>query len=205
VSGRAHLSDDRLFECYLTEHGGDRVEPVSADHLGQCPACQQRYEDLAQLWRALRDDAEADADAVFTPARLVEQQQQIARRLEHAGHPARIISFPARLAQGRIRSTASRMAPRWVAAAAGIGLFVGLSVGSVYDLRHPTARRARPVVTTRPAPAPVTTPPFAPPSLLDTDQFLSELDVALGGPRTEELMPFDALTPHVLEIRARLR
>ena len=36
-----------------------------------------------------------------------------------------------------------------------------------------------------------------------TDAFLSELERALGGPQTPELMPLDVLTPHVREIVVR--
>ena len=38
------------------------------------------------------------------------------------------------------------------------------------------------------------------PIALDTDTFLTELERALGGPQTPELMTLDVLTPHVREI-----
>ena len=37
------------------------------------------------------------------------------------------------------------------------------------------------------------------------DAFLSDLDVALERPRTRELLPFDALTPHVREVSGIIR
>ena len=48
------------------------------------------------------------------------------------------------------------------------------------------------------SPASVVEPP-------DDDKFLAELEEALQNPRTRELMPLDALTPHVRDISARLR
>jgi NAD(P)H-hydrate repair Nnr-like enzyme with NAD(P)H-hydrate dehydratase domain len=38
------------------------------------------------------------------------------------------------------------------------------------------------------------------PVVFDTDAFLSELERALGGPRTPELMALDVLTPHAREV-----
>jgi hypothetical protein len=53
-------------------------------------------------------------------------------------------------------------------------------------------------------PAPAAVQPTAgtgvPPVAIDTDAFLSELERALGGPQTPELMTLDFLTPHVREI-----
>jgi hypothetical protein len=41
--------------------------------------------------------------------------------------------------------------------------------------------------------------------LPDDDTFLSEIDLALGGPRNRDLAPLDALTPRVHEIAAQVR
>ena len=43
-----------------------------------------------------------------------------------------------------------------------------------------------------------------PESIADTEQFLSELELALERPHTPELVALDALTPHVREIRVQL-
>jgi hypothetical protein len=69
-----------------------------------------------------------------------------------------------------------------------------------YDARNHTTQYS--VVRTAPVPAalPATTGGGAPPVTLDTDAFLSELERALGGPQTPELMSLDVLTPHVREI-----
>src|SRR5262249_58300027 len=81
--GAHHLHDDRLFECYLTEHGGDAIDPPAAEHLADCQACSVRYAELTRFMDTLRRDGDADADAVFTPERLRAKQQQIARPIEH--------------------------------------------------------------------------------------------------------------------------
>ena len=43
------------------------------------------------------------------------------------------------------------------------------------------------------------------PSIDREDVFLSEIEVAADGPRTEELAAFDALTPHIREISLATR
>jgi hypothetical protein len=57
------------------------------------------------------------------------------------------------------------------------------------------------VAVARPAQAPPQQAAAAiAPVVLDTDTFLSELERALGGPRTPELMSLDVLTPHAREV-----
>ena len=73
------------------------------------------------------------------------------------------------------------------------------------------APRASTVAAVRSAPQPPvsTTPPASlarPVSVSSDDEaFLSRIELALGGPRTSELQPFDAMTPRVQEISTRLR
>jgi hypothetical protein len=58
------------------------------------------------------------------------------------------------------------------------------------------------------APAPVVRVGSSPSVLIesfDDDMFLLELEFALERPHTQELQPFDALTPHVQEIDVRVR
>jgi hypothetical protein len=51
----------------------------------------------------------------------------------------------------------------------------------------------------------VEAPVAAAPISGDDDSFLSELENALQHPRTRELVPYDALTPHVRDISHQLR
>ncbi len=43
-----------------------------------------------------------------------------------------------------------------------------------------------------------------PPAAGDDDTFLSDLEMALSGPRNLELMPLDALTPRVQAVSTQL-
>lgn len=193
--GRAHhLQDDRLFECYLAGLDGTAVDRPVAAHLAECAACAAHLRELVKFMDGLREEAEADTDAIFTPERLRIQQQQILHRLEHLGHAARVLSFPARLMGRRMAHTASRIAPRWAIAAAAAGLFVGVGVGTLID----PPRRETPAAI---APFPLVVSPALtagdPLPAGDDDTFLSDLEMALSGPRNRELMPLDALTPRV--------
>jgi hypothetical protein len=196
-----HLQDERLFECYLSARGGDLIDPPAAEHLADCASCHERYADLVRLMESAHDQGEAEADAVFTPERLRAQHQQIVRRLEHVGRPARVISFPGQLVRRTITASAGRTAPRWIAAAAAAGIFIGVALGASYQLNprlHPArqqmARSADPSRLT-----PVATRGSSPADVAEDDAFLSDLDVALERPHTRELLAFDAFTPHVRE------
>jgi hypothetical protein len=160
----------------------------------------------------LRREGEAEADAVFTAERLRVQQQHIARRLAHVNRPARVLSFPGQFVRRTIHASTSRTAPRWMAAAAAAGLFIGVAVGASYErgslARGPIGSSASPRLIARDAETarssrltPVTPRGSNPTDIAADDAFLSDLEVALERPHTRELQAFDALTPHVREIR----
>ena len=201
-----HLHDDRLFDCYLAVRDGDALDPPVAEHLTDCDECNGRYYALAQFMDGLKTEASAEADAIFTPDRLRTQRQQIARRLDHLGHPARVITFPGRLAAHRVASVV-RPARRWIAAAAAAGLFIGVGTGFFLDwegVRRPGRRPAalaRQTVLTAPSKALEAARPD--PSDADVVDFLSEIEQAGDRPRIRELLAVDALTPHVREINLR--
>ena len=193
-----HAAEQQLSDCYYAERTGEPIDPRVAEHLADCAACSARYADLARILDEVRADGLADADAVFTADRLRAQQQQIARRLEHAGRPARVISFPGHVATRGIAATA-RVAPRWIAAAAAAGLFVGVAVGASYEWEwraHPRQTLASGAATRL---TPVATRGIGPVDVAADDAFLSELDAALERPHLRELVAYDALTPHVRE------
>jgi hypothetical protein len=196
VIGRAHISEERLFTHYVADRSGEVPDPPTADHLIDCSECRGRYDELVRFMDGLRAEAEADVEATFPPEWREAQRDQIMRRLVHVGRAARVISFPGRLVARQMVNTASRMAPRWAAAAAAAGLLVGAAAGMYFDPRSQPP--AMTVVRPQPAAQPVSV--ASEPVALDADQFLSELESALGGPRTPELMPYDVLTPQVREI-----
>ena len=192
-----HLQDERLLDACLAARQGERPDPPVAEHLADCAACRVRYEELAQFMDLVRQEGETEADAVFTPEQLRRQQTQIARRIEHVGRAARVISFPGRFVRRTMTASATPSAPRWVAAAAAAGLFVGAALGASYGWG---ARGGYSVAGDRRM-MPVATRGTTPGEVAADDAFLSELELALERPHTRELRAFDALTPHVREIR----
>jgi hypothetical protein len=211
VSPRArHLTEERLFDVYVAERSAEPADPPSAEHLADCEACGARYSELAAFMETVRRDGEAEAEAIFTPERLRAQQQQIARRVALVGRPARILSFPGRIVRRTITASSSRTAPRWVAAAAAAGLFVGVAVGASYQFRwglapHSAAQPFMVAGSASPRAArltPVATGGAGQADVAADDAFLSDLEAALDRPRTRELVAFDDFTPHVREVRA---
>jgi anti-sigma factor RsiW len=198
-----HLADDRLFDCYVMTRGGDPLDPRTADHLADCPACAARYAELVRLMNTVRAEGEAEADAVFTPERLRAQRQLIAGRIEHVGRPARILSFPARVVRRTMSASASSHAPRWPAAAAAAGLFIGIAVGASYEYgsftRAPRRFGTSAAAATRLTP--VATRGTGSAEVAADDAVLNDIELALERPHTRELVAFDAFTPHVREIR----
>ena len=196
----SHLQEERLFDCYLAERGGEPIDPPVAEHLADCDACAARYAELAAFMDGLRRESEAEADAIFTPERLHQQQQQIERRIALVGRPARVISFPRRFVRGTITASGARTAPRWIAAAAAAGLFVGVAVGAAYEWRVASAGSQRFAESARPRLTPTGTR-GNPADVAADDAFLSDLEAALERPHTSELRAFDAFTPRVREVR----
>ena len=200
-----HLHEERLFDSYLAERGGEPIDPPVAEHLADCAACGTRYAELTAFMDTLRREGDAEADAIFTPERLRLQQQQIVRRLALAGRPARVLSFPGRIVRRTIDASTSRTAPRWIAAAAAAGLFVGVAVGASFEWRSQVQGRQTFLADSPRARAqrmtPVATRGSGPADVASDDAFLSDLEIALERPHTRELQAFDALTPHIREIR----
>lgn len=109
---------------------GRRTRALS--HLEGCRACAQRYEAFVEQMAGLREDAVAEADEAFTPARLEAQRQAILYRLENASHPARVIQFPAHGTSNLSIFTGNQVR-RWIAAAAAAGLIIGITLGRISD------------------------------------------------------------------------
>ncbi len=169
-------------------------------HLQACAECARRYEDVVAQVDAFREEGLREADAVFTPARLESQRLQILDRLEHAGHPARVIPFPARTSQRLSIFTGSQVR-RWIAAAAAAGMILGLTLGRVIDVerRPPAARQgaAAPVVR----PRPVVLHPVADPGTKPDDEEV--LGRSLYLQPVGALEDLDAMTPRVVAMNVR--
>jgi anti-sigma factor RsiW len=205
-----HLQEDGLFECYLAEHCGEPLEPPAAEHLTDCADCRARYGDLRRFMDALRTDADSELDEIFPPERQRAQQHSIARRVEHLGHHARVISFPGRQPGQPAPSASSRVAHHWLGVAAAAGLVIGVGLGTAYYSQAPAGQlqtvASRSIVAPSETSVPAATPALVP-ELVNSinEQFLSELELALERPHTSELVALDELTPHVREVRVQLR
>jgi len=197
----SHLQEERLFESYLAERSGEALDPPVAEHLADCASCGTRYAELTTFMDTLRRDGDAEADAIFTPERLRVQQQQILRRMSLVGRPARVLSFPGRIVRRTIDASTSRTAPRWAAAAAAAGLFVGVAVGASFPWSSRPAAGQRPMIQAKVSPRPERgTGGVDKVEIATDDAFLSDLEVALERPHTRELLAFDAFTPHARDV-----
>jgi len=183
----AHLTEDELTEACLL--------PGENRHLAVCGHCQARVDGLVRAFQQVRDDAALEADTVFTADRLQEQRDRIMRRIERRGHPAEVVRFPS--PQSHIgMPRALTPVRRWVAAAAAAGLAAGMFLGFAMDRRthYAAIDPARgPFAASAPMAAWTATQG-------NDDQFFSEIDDALMGSRTLELLALDAMTTPV-EIR----
>jgi hypothetical protein len=216
-----HLQDDAIFDCYYAARRGETLDPPSAEHLADCGACANRYAELGTFLNSLSEDAEAEVSALFPPERLRAQQVDIARRLELVGRAARVISFPGRAAHATggaapaPATSVTRLASRWIAGAAAAGLFVGVAAGTIFNFgpRMTSARdgrRAGVVASGRAGAGIASTPARLSPvttggaveAVVDLDDmFMSDLESVLDRPHTSELVAFDALTPHLRDVR----
>lgn len=202
-----HLEEEQLLECYVAGRTGEPLNPRLAEHLDTCAACADQYQDLTIQLEDVRRDGTAEADAVFGPDVLARQQAQIARRLEHIHRSAKVIAFPGRDASPS-GPRAGQLTTRWIAAAAAAGLFIGVAVGGYLGperLRSSSGRTTNPssaMAVQRPAqPGAVLVNSTQPAAAADEDAFMMELELALARPQPRELAAFDALTPHVRDIR----
>jgi len=196
-----HLQEKRLFDSYLAERDGAPLDPPVAEHLADCSACGARYAELSSFMDALRRDGDVETDTIFTPDRLRDQQQQIARRIAQVGRPARVLSFPGRIVRSTLSASSARPASRWVAAGAVAGLVLGVALGASYQWGAHTPSPLLMRNTSAPLLAPVATRGSSPAEVAADEAFLSDLELALERPHTRELQAFDALTPHVREIK----
>ncbi len=198
-----HLPENVLFEAYVSGRRGTPPDPRVAEHLADCPACDRRYAEIAGLMDDASLAADLEIDELFPPERRRAQAQRILLRVEHAGRPARVLSFPARAVARRIGAGGPRIATRWIAAGAAAGLFIGVGLGLFFNFdagrtATPTMAAARPPQPSAAISARRPTPLFS--SEADEEAFLSDLDLALERPHTPVLLGYDELTPHVRDI-----
>jgi anti-sigma factor RsiW len=145
---QGHLSERALVDAIMS---GDR--PF---HLDRCDICAARAVELNRWLDTVQTVAAEAADEAFPQERLAAQQSQILRRLEQVDEPARVIAFPGQSRPEAREIGRFRVAPGWVAVAAGLGLVIGAAGGQF------TARLNQ-------APAPVAVAPTAPVTVPDPE------------------------------------
>jgi hypothetical protein len=101
------------------------------------------------------------------------------------------------------------VAHHWLGVAAAAGLVIGVGLGTAYYSQAPGREQqtvASQSIAAVELPAPVAGPELVPDLVSSiNEQFLSELELALERPHTSELVALDELTPHVREVRVKLR
>lgn len=192
-----HVSDDHLIDLCLAGPVRGTADP----HVQACPECSQRHAALTQMLGDIAYGAGMEADAAFPEDRLARQKARILHRIDLDGRPGRIIAFPAGQPQEPV-VLRTRPASRWVAGAAAAGLIIGLLAGHLaHDLpggaRVPPARQ---IVAGEPA-APVAVRPVS--TAMSDDEFLGQVEMAIGMNGPAALRPLDVMTPRAWEVAAQ--
>lgn len=146
-------------------------------HIARCGTCGERLARLERAAALTRESAATQADEVFDLSCLERQRNRIVRRITPGHH--RVVSFPSSRAP---RPPERLVARRWLAAAAGLGLVVGVVTGWWIG-----PRGQQPQWTAQTSMAAADTK--------GDEAFLGELDAARTVPRIAPLAALDGLTP----------
>jgi hypothetical protein len=190
--GRGHL-DDASFARLWAAPVGDAADTVPAHpHLATCAACRQRFAEFGGWVDAVAAELRDEADEVFSPDRLAQQQSQIARRLEALDRPARVIAFP-KAARAVINGHSH--VRRWVTVAAAASLIAGFGLGQVMPLRKELSRQqAVDVAPLTQAKSEQIAKEIAPSTAPINDELFSD---TFARSHVPSLSALDDMTPHV--------
>ena len=194
-----HLADEEIVA--LTYMSGDEVDVRDADalsHVAGCDVCGRRLAETAATMAELRLAAEEDADAHFPEFALERQRRQILARIDHMGQSPRVLRFPAVSASPAPVVVERAPVRRWLAGAVAAGLLGGFLLA---ESLHMLPGDAGWVSDRRAATSAGASAELVDIATLDDDDFLSEIDAALGFSPSSELRALDALTPVSYEIR----
>ena len=195
---RRHLDDAALAALWTraAAKGSVTAPPADEPHLAACVECRVRFDAFAAWMTDVAADARLEADAAFPAERLAAQQAAVLRRLEAAERPARVIAFPKTPVGGGVRTAPVR---RWIAAAAAVGLLVGVGVGQLMDFRQIGGQRT--FAPARPSASPrieATARPVTVSSNPNEEALLMELEAA-ATPQYEALRAYETLTPRAAD------
>jgi hypothetical protein len=188
-----HLADDRLIELglFATPTADERA------HLDACARCDAHQQTVVQLLDDTALTATLEADREFPADRLARQRARILQRLEQDGRPGRVIAFPAASSHepAAIMVAPARRSTRRVAAsAAAAGLVIGLLAGHLTDLPGRAALPDRAGVLS------TTGAGSTRPAVISDDEFLGQIELAVGSATPAVLNPLDALTPGAWDV-----
>ena len=199
---RAHLSDDRLIEICLAEV----FSPVDEPHLQTCERCESRRAELASTLADVSTRVVNEADAAFPADRLARQHARILQQIDHLGRPARVIAFPAGHAPEPARP-AVRRTRRWIAATGVAAAFLVGIYTEHFAHQFPLGRsevrmasRAADSAAQRAAALRAGAVRTVVASVSD-DEFLGQIELAVGSTGPAVLAPLDALTPRAWDVQ----
>lgn len=201
----AHVPTERL--AVLALAGTDEEQGVDADALAHVSTCQSCATALSRLMTDLEDlrhEAQHEADAQFSDARLETQRLRVLERLAHLGQAARVLPFPLRAVKTvTARPVVNR---RLISMAAAAGLLIGIATGQVMHIGGWDRGHVEPLATVSEPTLPPTLPPvhaagIVPVSASLTDYVtLTDMDSAVKLRRASNVMVFDTLTPTLVGI-----
>ena len=184
VLRRGHLSENSLVEVWNTG-----VRPA---HLDRCDICAERAIEMSRWLEDVQAIGVADADAAFSEQRLTAQRGQVMARLNQLDQPARVISFPA--GPNRLAADVGlrRISPGWMAAAAAVGLMIGVISGELSHALFSNTHTVPQVVAVQP---PVASSAIDAAALYDDPYGSTELG---------SLSAMDEMTPRLVEVVAAI-
>lgn len=192
-----HLPEDHLIEMCL----GGAVSAGDEQHLAGCGACTERRTTVAHMLDDIQTAATVAADTAFPPDRLARQQARILQRIEHEVRPGRVLAFPAAPSLD-VPVLPRRRSASWAVtiAAAAAGLVVGAFAGQLApDLSSP--RSPEPVVRAAASASVPVSGALRTVAAISDDEFLGQIELAVGRPGPAVLRPLEALTPRAWEVR----
>ena len=226
-----HLSENRLLALALDRT--TETTSISAagrrgrSHLRSCEKCNRRYLELVVQTNVLSDTATAGFETIFTPSRLQEQRNRIVRRLATlvgTQAPGRVLAFPFCAGPLQRADWPRWQAKFWVPTAVALGLVLGITAGQFMHI-HPldtvdatlttapvdnanyldmTGTVELPLVASGTSSAPtLTLDGFD--RVMNDEDFLGELDLALTSVQISELESIEALTPRVRDLSINIR
>ena len=196
--GRGHLSDATFARLWAGESTGAAEGRPVHPHLDSCAACRERYAAFGAWMAGVADELRDEADELLTPERMAVQQAQIARRLEAADRPARVIAFP-KAARAVIGGHSH--VRRWITVAAAASLIAGFGLGQIVPLRQAGRQRnvasAPPVPLTQAESVNIVKEIPAVPSPITEEEMFSD---AFARSHVSTLSALDDMTPHARDI-----